>query len=324
MKYDELVNFIEAKMRMSHVYQPLLIRSLIDAGGSATVRQIAQSFLVQDESQLAYYEGRIKTMPVKVLSNHGVVHRDGDLVSLSVRKLSLKQKAHLRLLCEMKLQEHVQKRGLGIWDYRMLETDPVPDSVQFQVLKRASGRCELCGATKKERPLHIDHIIPRSRKGTNDLENLQVLCDKHNLAKSNKDTTDLRDNLEPERMDGCLFCSDDVAARKVADNETVFAVEDGFPVTKGHLLIIPRRHTHDYFTMTARERNDAEELVRVLCNRVLGADKSVTGINVGMNCGESAGQTIHHAHIHLIPRRDGDTEKPRGGVRGVVPDRMDY
>lgn len=58
--------------------------------------------------------------------------------------------------------------------------------------------------------------------------------------------------------------------------------------------------------------------------QIEGADPSVTGFNIGMNCGEDAGQTVHHAHIHLIPRRHGDVEEPRGGVRGVIPGRANY
>ena len=65
---------------MSHIYQPLLIRSLLDAGGSATVRQLATAFLIEDESQLLYYEKRIKQMPVRVLKSHGVVERNAELV----------------------------------------------------------------------------------------------------------------------------------------------------------------------------------------------------------------------------------------------------
>ena len=93
MTYEELADFIENKMSMSHVYQPVLIRSLVNAGGHATIRQLAQAFLVQDESQLLYYEKRIKDMPFKVLKKHGIVERQGDLVSLTTRKLSLEQKA---------------------------------------------------------------------------------------------------------------------------------------------------------------------------------------------------------------------------------------
>ena len=76
--------------------------------------------------------------------------------------------------------------------------------------------------------------------------------------------------------------------------------------------------------MTTAEKIDADNLLRILQKKISGADSTVTGFNVGMNCGESAGQTIFHAHIHLIPRRDRDTPNPRGGVRGVIPDKMDY
>jgi diadenosine tetraphosphate (Ap4A) HIT family hydrolase len=76
--------------------------------------------------------------------------------------------------------------------------------------------------------------------------------------------------------------------------------------------------------MTEKERRDAEALLLILKSRISAADRTVTGFNIGINCGESAGQTVFHAHIHLIPRRDGDTPHPRGGVRGVIPDKMSY
>ena len=96
------------------------------------------------------------------------------------------------------------------------------------------------------------------------------------------------------------------------------------PVTEGHLLVIPYRHTSDWFTMTADERADSESLLAALRNQVIRDDPTVTGFNIGMNCGEVAGQTVMHAHIHLISRRVGDTPDPRGGVRGVIPSRMNY
>ena len=76
--------------------------------------------------------------------------------------------------------------------------------------------------------------------------------------------------------------------------------------------------------MTSRERRDAEALILSLKDEILKNDSSVTGFNVGVNCGESAGQSVMHAHIHLIPRRDGDTPHPKGGVRGVIPRKMGY
>ena len=110
----------------------------------------------------------------------------------------------------------------------------------------------------------------------------------------------------------------------ITSNGSVFAIEDKYPVTQGHLLIIPHRHTVDYFSLTEQERKHAEELLLILQNRIREDDDIVTGFNVGVNCGESAGQTVMHAHIHLIPRRDGDLENPKGGVRGVIPEKMSY
>jgi 5-methylcytosine-specific restriction endonuclease McrA len=190
MTYEELATFIAEKMRMSHVYQPLLIKTLVSAGGTATLRQVAMAFLQEDESQINYYEDRIVRMPLHVLRGHQVVRRDADLVSLEVNKLTYQQAAALRALCERRIGEFLESRGVSPWDYRLLETDPVPTSTRYEVLKRAGGRCQLCHTD--ERPLQVDHIKPRSQGGTNDLDNLQALCDACNLGKSNKDSTDFR------------------------------------------------------------------------------------------------------------------------------------
>ena len=80
----------------------------------------------------------------------------------------------------------------------------------------------------------------------------------------------------------------------------------------------------DYFSMDETEKIDTDALIMKMKNRIMDKDYSVTGFNIGTNIGESAGQTIFHAHIHLIPRRNGDTPNPRGGVRGVIPEKMSY
>ena len=122
----------------------------------------------------------------------------------------------------------------------------------------------------------------------------------------------------------CPFCGEDVVRRAVAVTGSVLALPDRFPVTPGHVLIVPRRHTLDYFTMTPEEHRDAEELLAKLREQILESDPTVVGFNIGANCGEAAGQTIEHAHIHLIPRRAGDTPIPKGGVRAVIPEKMAY
>jgi len=309
---------------MSHVYQPLLVRALVDAGGVATVRQLAQVFLVQDESQLLYYEKRIKEMPLKVLKRHDVITSDGQLVSLNTKGLTLEQKAHIRMICEQRLQSFVRKRGIGIWDYRLLDEEPIPDSLRFLVLKAAGGRCQLCGILAKERPIDVDHIIPRSRGGKTELANLQALCSKCNRSKRNQDDTDFRLWPLATSDQNCVFCQPEVIAKSVEKNGSVFAIHDKYPVTPGHLLVIPIRHTPDWFSMTEVERLDADQLMRVLQTRIRIEDTKVSAFNVGSNCGDAAGQTVGHAHIHLIPRRKGDIPDPRGGVRGVIPEQRVY
>jgi len=92
-----------------------------------------------------------------------------------------------------------------------------------------------------------------------------------------------------------------------------------------YVVVSPEDTPLIFFTMTPRERRDAEALILWLKDDdILKHDPSVVGFNLGINCGEAAGQTIMHAHVHLIPRRLGDTPNPRGGVRGVIPDKMAY
>ena len=119
----------------------------------------------------------------------------------------------------------------------------------------------------------------------------------------------------------CPFCQ---LLEVVAEHNSVFAIKDNYPVTKGHHLIIPFRHTENYFSMNDQEREDTTALLKALKPKLEEKDPTITGSNIGMNSGETAGQTVMHSHIHLIPRRKGDTPNPRGGVRGVIPNKMDY
>ncbi len=121
----------------------------------------------------------------------------------------------------------------------------------------------------------------------------------------------------------CPFC--DMTPSQLSDKQgSVYAIPDTSPVSEGHVLIIPRRHCETYFDLTPEERRDAHTLITRLQQQILEKDPLVTGFNIGVNCGETAGQTIFHTHIHLIPRRKNDTPYPRGGVRGVIPDKMNY
>jgi diadenosine tetraphosphate (Ap4A) HIT family hydrolase len=122
----------------------------------------------------------------------------------------------------------------------------------------------------------------------------------------------------------CLFCRWIRAGREVARRGSVVAFKDGYPVSDGHVLIVPVRHVSDCLSMTRDEIRDSETLIRALTTTIRQNDPAVSGFNIGTNIGASAGQTVMHAHIHLIPRRDGDTPDPRGGVRGVIPGTRSY
>ncbi len=324
MDFEDLKEFLVSKMKLSHIYQPLLIRTLVESGGSATIRQLAITFLSHDESQLLYYEKRLKEMPIKVLKAHNIISKEGELVSLNVRKLNLEQQAEIKKICEQKMQEYITSRGLSIWDYRLLDESPVPDSLRYRVLKEAKGRCSLCGATRNERPLDVDHIIPRSHHGKTEYSNLQVLCSKCNRSKRDEDSTDFRNIIQAEARDGCAFCDYMKSGEKLIENEYAFAKLDKYPVTEGHTLIIPKRHFLDYFNITKVEADAVYDLVRIRRKQLLEKDSQIEGFNMGINSGEVAGQTVYHSHLHLIPRRKGDLKDPRGGVRGVIPDKMKY
>ena len=121
----------------------------------------------------------------------------------------------------------------------------------------------------------------------------------------------------------CFFCNIP-PVRIVLENELAYAVRDGYPVTEMHSLIIPKRHIQDYFDLTTEELIACDQLIRSLKDEISNSDNSVNGFNIGMNSGETAGQTIFHCHIHLIPRRTGDVDNPRGGVRNIIPGMGNY
>lgn len=119
----------------------------------------------------------------------------------------------------------------------------------------------------------------------------------------------------------CLFCQLSVAPDVVVLG-SVYLLIDTYPVTPGHRLIVPLRHCSDYFQLTGEELQDTHRALKRLRGELIS--EGAEGFNIGWNCGEAAGQTVGHAHCHLIPRRLGDMNDPTGGVRGVIPERQKY
>jgi diadenosine tetraphosphate (Ap4A) HIT family hydrolase len=101
-------------------------------------------------------------------------------------------------------------------------------------------------------------------------------------------------------------------------------MEDKYPVTEGHSLIIPKRHVESVGELTQPEFKRLSLMISMTKSHLRTRDDSIKGFNIGINEGVVAGQTIPHLHIHVIPRREGDMDDPTGGVRGVIPDKQKY
>lgn len=329
--FIKLSEYISTKMRMSHIYQPVMLRELLVRGGEASVEEIATALLAHDPSQVEYYGLRTKNMVGKVLTNNGitVAKKTGRSITgyelLDASDLSVEERDTLIEACETAIETFIEKRGDRIWSHRSTASGYISGTLRYEILKRAKFRCELCGVSAEEKALEVDHILPRNQGGSDDEVNLQALCYSCNAMKRDRDDTDFRGirRLYEHREEGCIFC-ELPTDRIISENELALVIQDRFPVTEGHSLIIPKRHVSDYFELFQPELNAIQSLIQETRSKLLDQDPTIDGFNMGANSGGSAGQTVFHCHIHLIPRRTGDVEEPQGGVRGVIANRQKY
>ena len=121
----------------------------------------------------------------------------------------------------------------------------------------------------------------------------------------------------------CLFCNIKESGCAY-ENKLAYASYDSYPVSEHHCLVIPKRHIKDYFDLTNDELLACNDLIKIIKKEIINNDKNVSGFNLGTNIGKVSGQSIHHCHFHLIPRREGDVENPQGGVRSVIPNKQHY
>jgi len=120
----------------------------------------------------------------------------------------------------------------------------------------------------------------------------------------------------------CVFC--DIQKDRIIYQDSLWiAILDGYPVSEGHTLLIPKRHCETYFDLNQVELGTLIGAIDRV-KEILDSKYKPNGYNIGVNCGEAAGQTVMHCHIHVIPRYNGDCEDPRGGVRGVIQSKQKY
>jgi diadenosine tetraphosphate (Ap4A) HIT family hydrolase/5-methylcytosine-specific restriction endonuclease McrA len=322
-----LKNFIQKQIRITHVYQPVMLKTLLGNTGRATIREVASAFLAHDESQIEYYEHITKQILGKDLKNHGFLERQGQHYALSPEfaGLSATDRRELIALCEAAVEAYKAKRAKTIRLHQTSGLGADSGKLRYLVLKRAGFHCELCGVSADERALEVDHILPKKHGGSDELENFQALCWKCKANKGAGDNTNFKEIRESydDRVEGCRFC-EVIVVRMVGSNALSYAIRDGNPVTPLHTLIIPQRHVESFFDLHGGERNALFALLDAMKSDIQHKDDTIEGFNVGVNNGEAAGQSVPHVHVHLIPRRRGDVENPRGGVRGVIPRKASY
>lgn len=326
MNYKEIKLFLNEKMRMSHIYQPVMIKKLLDKNGLATDVEIANELLKFDPSQLEYYQNITNNMVGKVLRSHKIVEKNKKVYNLTdFDSLSSEQIEDLRKICEYKIDSYIKKRGDAIWNHRRMNRNTVSGTIRYEVLKRASFRCELCGISADEKALEVDHITPKNAGGEDSINNYQALCYSCNASKRDRDDTDFREMKHTYdcRDSSCLFCTIE-KIRVISEDNLSYTIRDKYPVTEGHSLIIPKRHFQNYFEILQPEINSINALIMDTKAALTASDPTISGFNIGINCGQDAGQTIMHTHIHLIPRRKEDVANSTGGVRNIIPDRGDY
>lgn len=275
--------FLESEMSMSHVYQPVMIRTMLEGGGAATRRQIAAAFLGADLSQLEYYENVVSRYPGPVLRRRGIVELERGVYRLTsdLRRMDEWQRASLIALCDAKVAEFVSKRQAAVWAHRSANADPLPGTLRWQVISRAMGRCEACGVSAIIRALEVDHIVPRSQGGSNDIFNLQALCSLCNVQKLDRESTDFHaaHAATAHSRDGCEVC------RSIGDDDGGLAA---VILLAGRPVIAPRRHGADWLGLWQPEVN---ALRRVEAGAGITDRGSMTATMLGA-AGDDAGHLV--------------------------------
>lgn len=320
---NDLENYLE-KMQMMHIYQPVMIKTILESDGIAPIEKIAAKFLEHDQSQIKYYKDQTRIMPGKVLKKNGVVNFERGSYSLNAKDITPKEKEHLIKVCDEKISEYEKKYGKDIWKHRSKDSRLISGPDAFLVKERAKNRCELCGISGEERRLDVDHIVPVNKGGKTVVENLQALCRTCNSQKRDTSNIDYRlwHGMYEKRDSDCPFCINEKKSK--INNTLAMALKDKYPVTDFHYLVIPRRHVSSFFELASSEYKACLNLLNQLKIMLQEKDSTITGFNIGINDSEDAGQTVPHCHIHLIPRKKGDVENPVGGVRNIIPEKGNY
>ncbi|MDA7959485.1 MAG: HNH endonuclease [Nitrosopumilus sp.] len=261
MNYADLEDFIANRMRMTHVYQPIMIHTLLESGRFEAPRQeIARRFMDRDERVLAEYERVVHRWPYQTLRDRGVLEYDKESASYRLRlaePITEEQRQRLMSLCHEKLEGFVSKDPAIL---RQMGGRTILGRVRHDVIERSRGTCEACGITSDKSKLDVDHIFPRSKGGGCDISNLQALCAGCNRGKRDRFNTDFAEWRKKlvHPVPECDLC--DRPASCLMYNVMAYAVDRtgrGGPCYE----IVPSRHVGGFVDLVSTEKQMCVNLV---------------------------------------------------------------
>jgi hypothetical protein len=230
-------------------------------------------------TQIEDYTERVKRMVGKVLTGNGITrYVQGAYELVGGEELSDAERDQLLELCRQRLDAFRMQRGEEVGC--LLTQKPAASGTGAATAPRSEARSKsgcspvpaaaanaaapaVAWQTPHQRALEVDHIVPRNQGGSDDLSNLQALCFRCNAGKRDTDSTDFRglQSSYAHRQDSCVFCALEASGRVLLENELALCIADGYPVTPGHSLVIPRRHVADGLALHQPEWNAVVELV---------------------------------------------------------------
>lgn len=296
MDYDGMAHFVRHTMDMRNVYQPIMIRALVESGGKATDADIARAFMGEDRARLEHYVRVAKRWPRQVLESHGVVKYERGargkrgVFTLSLEGATEEQRRRIAELCNSRLEEYIEEEIKNMPHLDGLRGHPaVTDEVKDEVLEKSGGMCAACNTRLGRATTRINHIIPPSiGGGSDDPANLQALCAVCNLARSDRNALELvmvRNRLKYRK--GCYLCG----RRESADlgNELAVAVPAMRPAAEHHWIVAPKSHVSRFDEMLPAERHFCMDLIEPAKERMRGAGCGGCEFSVSMREGAAGG-----------------------------------
>ena len=296
MDFEGLALFIRYKMNMTHIYQPLMIKTLLESGDTATTEQIARNFLSNSVTELEYYKKITGRWPRRTLKKHGIISYKRDRYTLLLDQgVTDEQRQSLIDLCMTRLEEFIEKDP-WIRTARNIDAKSISSSLRYGAIAKSGGRCVACGVDCFRRPLDIDHILPRSMGGRTEADNLQALCIRCNRAKRNRDSIDylkIKKQMQFRRAD-CTLCS---PGQESASNALAYAIFDGRRTDRA--LVVPKRHVSNISEMILPERSMCFDLAYEIQSVIKQGDGSIARFHTSF---ESDYADDHYC-ISVVPIR---------------------